>query len=92
LNTTTKKQTNFRRDFVATEGFRRILDASKQEQRELRLLRAGGMLPLGTHSPGSSSENKTPSSASPHTAAAMRDDEGRKVPPPPPPRSPLIPG
>ncbi|CAN0187627.1 unnamed protein product, partial [Ectocarpus sp. 13 AM-2016] len=78
-------ETNFRRDFVTTEGFRRILNASKQEQRELRLLRAGGMLPLGTPSPGSSSADKTPSSsASPHTAAAataatMRG-EGRKKP------------
>lgn len=76
---------------MTTEGFRRILNASKQEQRELRLLRAGGMLlPLGTPSPGSSSEDKTPSSsASPHTAAAAVRGEGRKVPPP---RSPLIPG
>ncbi|CAB1110198.1 unnamed protein product [Ectocarpus sp. CCAP 1310/34] len=79
-------ETNFRRDFVTTEGFRRILNASKQEQRELRLLRAGGMLlPLGTPSPGSSYEDKTPSSsASPHTAAAAAAMcvEGRKVPPP----------
>ncbi|CAN0273478.1 unnamed protein product, partial [Ectocarpus sp. 12 AP-2014] len=76
-------ETNFRRDFVTTEGFRRILNASKQEQRELRLLRTGGMLPLGTPSPGSSSADKTPSwSASPHTAAAtaaMRG-EGRNKP------------
>ncbi|CAN0458488.1 unnamed protein product, partial [Ectocarpus sp. 8 AP-2014] len=76
-------ETNFRRDFVTTEGFRRILNASKQEQRELRLLRAGGMLPLGTPSPGSSSADKTPSSSASHTAAAagMRG-EGRKIPPP----------
>ncbi|CBJ28884.1 expressed unknown protein [Ectocarpus siliculosus] len=74
-------ETNFRRDFVTTEGFRRILNASKQEQRELRLLRAGGMLPLGTPSPGSSSADKTPSSsASPHTAAAaaMRGEGSEK--------------
>ncbi|CAM9480659.1 unnamed protein product, partial [Ascophyllum nodosum] len=37
-------ETNFRREFVSTEGFRRIVDASEQEQHEIRLLRAGGML------------------------------------------------
>ena len=30
---------------MSTEGFRRIVDASEQEQHEIRLLRAGGMLP-----------------------------------------------
>lgn len=40
----TKQQTNFQHDFVATEGFRRIVDASELEQREMRLLRAGGYL------------------------------------------------
>lgn len=38
-------QTNFQRDFVATEGFRKIADASEMEHREMKLLRAGGMLP-----------------------------------------------
>ncbi|CAB1104899.1 unnamed protein product [Ectocarpus sp. CCAP 1310/34] len=37
-------ETNFQRDFVETEGFRRIVDASELEQREMRLLRAEGVL------------------------------------------------
>ncbi|CAM9989546.1 unnamed protein product, partial [Ectocarpus sp. 12 AP-2014] len=41
-------QTNFQREFVETEGFRRIADASELEQRENRLLRAGGFLPPDT--------------------------------------------
>eukprot|EP00903_Cladosiphon_okamuranus_P006660 g6502.t2 len=44
-------ETNFQRDFVATEGFRRIADASEMEQREMKLLRAGGMLPSGAVTP-----------------------------------------
>lgn len=38
-------KTNFRREFVTTEGFRRIADASKEEQLELDRLRAEGVLP-----------------------------------------------
>ncbi|CAB1106681.1 unnamed protein product [Ectocarpus sp. CCAP 1310/34] len=38
-------ETNFQREFVETEGFRRIVDAAEQEQRENRLLQAGGFLP-----------------------------------------------
>ncbi|CAM9864575.1 unnamed protein product [Ectocarpus sp. 6 AP-2014] len=37
-------ETNFQRDFVETEGFRRIVDASELEQRQMRLLRAEGVL------------------------------------------------
>ncbi|CAM9451135.1 unnamed protein product, partial [Ectocarpus sp. 4 AP-2014] len=37
-------ETNFQRDFVETEGFRRIADASELEQREIRLFRAEGVL------------------------------------------------
>ncbi|CAM9247127.1 unnamed protein product [Ectocarpus sp. 4 AP-2014] len=44
----TVMETNFQREFVETEGFRRIADASELEQRENRLLRAGGFLPPGT--------------------------------------------
>jgi len=43
-------QTNFQRGFLATERFQRIQDASEKEQRELRMLRAGGMLAVGTPS------------------------------------------
>ncbi|CBJ31529.1 signal transducer, putative [Ectocarpus siliculosus] len=41
----TVMETNFQREFVETEGFRRIVDAAELEQRENRLLRAGGFLP-----------------------------------------------
>ncbi|CAN0315057.1 unnamed protein product, partial [Ectocarpus sp. 13 AM-2016] len=41
-------QTNFQREFAETEGFRRIADAAELEQRENRLLRAGGFLPPDT--------------------------------------------
>ncbi|CBJ31531.1 signal transducer, putative [Ectocarpus siliculosus] len=44
----TVMETNFQREFVETEGFRRIADASELEQRENRLLRAGGFLPPDT--------------------------------------------
>ncbi|CBJ31524.1 similar to regulator of G-protein signaling 16 [Ectocarpus siliculosus] len=37
-------ETNFQRDFIETEGFRRIVDASELEQRQMRLLRAEGVL------------------------------------------------
>ncbi|CAM9462940.1 unnamed protein product, partial [Ectocarpus sp. 8 AP-2014] len=46
-------ETNFQREFVTTEGFRRIADASEVEHREIRLLRAGGMLPSASLSPAS---------------------------------------
>ncbi|CAM9465258.1 unnamed protein product [Ectocarpus sp. 6 AP-2014] len=46
-------ETNFQREFVTTEGFRRIADASEVEHREIRLLRAGGMLPSASPSPAS---------------------------------------
>eukprot|EP00903_Cladosiphon_okamuranus_P006658 g6501.t1 len=46
----TVMETNFRKDFVKTEGFQRILDASEEEQLQLRLLRARGMLPAGSPS------------------------------------------
>ena len=45
---------------METEGYQRILDASEEEQRELRMLRAGGILPLGTPSTPSPAANKTP--------------------------------
>ncbi|CAM9705339.1 unnamed protein product [Ectocarpus fasciculatus] len=38
----------FKAEFVETEGFRRIADASELEDRENRLLRAGGVLPAET--------------------------------------------
>eukprot|EP00904_Undaria_pinnatifida_P012481 jgi/Undpi1/8363/HiC_scaffold_25.g10831.m1 len=64
-------ETNFRRDFVTTEGFRRILDASEEEQQEIRILKAGGMLP-GTPSPPDSikSYGGTPSSPLMHGLVA----------------------
>ncbi|CBJ31534.1 signal transducer, putative [Ectocarpus siliculosus] len=37
-------ETNFQQDFVETEGFRRIADASALEQQEIRLLRKEGFL------------------------------------------------
>eukprot|EP00903_Cladosiphon_okamuranus_P013298 g12395.t2 len=46
-------ETNFQQDFVATEGFRRIVDASELEQREMRLLKAGGYLRSDPPSPAS---------------------------------------
>ncbi|CAM9272311.1 unnamed protein product [Ectocarpus sp. 4 AP-2014] len=46
-------ETNFQREFVQTEGFRRIADASEVEHREICLLRAGGMLPSASPSPAS---------------------------------------
>eukprot|EP00904_Undaria_pinnatifida_P012482 jgi/Undpi1/8364/HiC_scaffold_25.g10832.m1 len=54
-------ETNFQTDFVATEGFRRIADAAEQEQRELGLLRAGGMLPATPPPPISPSSSPVPS-------------------------------
>lgn len=51
---------------MTTEGFQRILDASEEEQRELRMLRAGGILPLGTPStPSPAAAAKTPAQSSP---------------------------
>ncbi|CAN0106221.1 unnamed protein product [Ectocarpus fasciculatus] len=45
-------ETNFQKDFVETEGFRRIVDASEMEQRQIRLLRAEGfLLPTTVTSP-----------------------------------------
>lgn len=69
------------------------MDASEKEQRELSLLRSGGMLSLGRLStPGSSVSERTSRSSSPHnsTAAAaavtaVRDEL-------PPLRSPSLPG
>ncbi|CAM9700874.1 unnamed protein product [Ectocarpus sp. 4 AP-2014] len=64
-------ETNFQRDFVTTEGFRRIMDASEKEQRELSLLRSGGMLSLGRLStPGSRVSERTSRSSSPHNSTA----------------------
>ncbi|CAM9633812.1 unnamed protein product [Ectocarpus sp. 13 AM-2016] len=64
-------ETNFQRDFVTTEGFRRIMDASKKEQRELSLLRSRGMLSLGRLStPGSRVSERTSRSSSPHNSTA----------------------
>lgn len=56
------KKTNFQRGFVATEGFQRLVDASEEEQRELHMLRAGGILPPGI--------TDTPSPAAVKSAAA----------------------
>ncbi|CAM9477524.1 unnamed protein product, partial [Hapterophycus canaliculatus] len=44
-------ETNFQRDFVETEGFRRIANASEVEQREIRLLKADGILPFTPTTP-----------------------------------------
>ncbi|CAN0477642.1 unnamed protein product [Ectocarpus sp. 12 AP-2014] len=64
-------ETNFQRDFMTTEGFRRIMDASEKEQRELSLLRSGGMLSLGRLStPGSRVSERTSRSSSPHNSTA----------------------
>lgn len=41
---TARNKTNFQRDFVETEGFRRIADASELEQQEIRHLRTEGFL------------------------------------------------
>ncbi|CAM9384392.1 unnamed protein product [Ectocarpus fasciculatus] len=41
-------EAEFQAEFVETEGFRRIANASELEQREKRLLRAGGFLPPST--------------------------------------------
>ncbi|CAM9739286.1 unnamed protein product, partial [Ectocarpus fasciculatus] len=90
-------ETNFQRDFVTTEGFRRIVDAAENEQRELSLLRSGGRLSLGTPSTrGSSVSERTPRSSSPRDSAAAPAavaiavrDENTQLPPL---RSPLLPG
>ena len=50
---------------MTTEGFQRILDASEEEQRELRMLRAGGMLPAGSPSMSSPDAAQTPAASSP---------------------------
>eukprot|EP00903_Cladosiphon_okamuranus_P006656 g6499.t1 len=66
----TVMETNFRKDLVKTEGFLRILDASEEEQLELRLLRARGMLPAGSPStPGAAAAT---SLAPPSTAPASK--------------------
>ena len=65
-------KTNFQRDFVATEGFQRIQDASEREQRELRFLRAGGMLPVGTPSTLSPAAEKPTAPSSPFSAGNRR--------------------
>ncbi len=64
---------------MTTEGFQRILDASEEEQRELRVLRAGGILPLGTPSTPSpaaaaaaAAPAKTPAQSSPAAAGGRR--------------------
>ncbi|CAM9258459.1 unnamed protein product [Scytosiphon promiscuus] len=44
-------ETNFQSDFVATEGFRRIANASEVEQREIRLLQADGIIPFSPTTP-----------------------------------------
>ncbi|CAM9758034.1 unnamed protein product [Ascophyllum nodosum] len=46
-------ETNFKRDFTETEGFRRIVDATEREQQELRLLRERGMMPSTSSSEAS---------------------------------------
>lgn len=55
------RQTNFRREFVSTEGFKRLLDASEKEEREILLLRARGMLLPGTPPTPVSSSQRTKS-------------------------------
>lgn len=61
-----KTKTNFQRDFVATEGFQRLVDASEEEQRELRMLRAGGMLPPGIQvTPNSAAGQPSAASSAP---------------------------
>lgn len=68
----TRKKTNFHTDFVATEGFQRLLDASEEEQRELRMLRVGGMLPPGTPSTPSPAAEEFPASSSAPAAGNRR--------------------
>ena len=58
---------------MTTEGFRRIVDASELEQREMRLLRAGGMLPSGGVSPMTSASPVSPVSptSAPHSTRLL---------------------
>ncbi|CAM9276032.1 unnamed protein product, partial [Pylaiella littoralis] len=81
-------ETNFQREFVTTEGFRRIQDASEEEQRELRLLRAGGMLPQGSPSRLGSPAEKTPSPPSALAVALAVGTVAKSNGKTPPPRSP----
>lgn len=51
---------------MATEGFQRLVDASEEEQRELRMLRAAGMLPPGiavTPRPSTGTPSAAPSAS-----------------------------
>lgn len=64
------KQTNFRRDFIATEGFRRIVDASHEKQMELRRLRAEGMILPNTSPDESSPVRESTSNVRSHPEAA----------------------
>ena len=57
---------------METEGFQRIQDASEREQQELRMLRAGGILPLGTPSTPSPAAGSTLAPSSPLTAGNQR--------------------
>jgi len=59
-------KTNFQRGFVETEGFQRIQKASENEQRELRILRAGGILPVGASTTSLAAE-KPPTPLSPRS-------------------------
>ncbi|CAM9372968.1 unnamed protein product [Ectocarpus fasciculatus] len=55
-------ETNFQTDFVETEGFRRIVDASEMEQRQIRLLQAEGFLLPNTVTSPINTEVPSPSS------------------------------
>lgn len=79
------KQTNFQRDFVTSEGYQRMLDAAEDEQRELRLLRAGGIMPLGTPPvPGSAPAQESRAPTSPPTAPGGSSSSSRPTPLSPP--------
>ncbi|CAN0228913.1 unnamed protein product, partial [Ectocarpus fasciculatus] len=57
-------ETNFQRDFVETEGFRSIANASELEQQEIRLLRTQGFL-VGDASPTLNSPSPASSATPP---------------------------
>ncbi|CAM9258383.1 unnamed protein product, partial [Scytosiphon promiscuus] len=78
-------ETNFQRDFVTSEGYQRMLDAAEDEQRELRLLRAGGIMPLGTPPLPGPAGQASPSPTSPLTAASGRGSSGSRPTPLSPP-------
>ena len=57
---------------MATEGFQRLVDASEEEQRELHMLRAGGMLPPGVTVAPSPTAGRASSASSVSSAGNWR--------------------